>query len=396
MNEPVYTATAERVYGRLAGFRRGADRALGTYPLKRYLSVMLDQLGRVMDTFDRIDYLTPDEPGSDSRPLTVYANLLTNPSYEDAAPLPVGTTNATAGVAATSSWTDEGDAAWRFVAVANGTFGGVVSPARLVAGPGPLIVSGDVWAFAGRTVRWQAQPVTAAGAAIGAPVTADVVYAGPGFEREEVSLLMPAGTAGVDVSVFALGGVAAEQLVIDCLLAQQTGVRGLAYRRYAGVLTGDTSDLANPDTADDKWLDWLGQIVGVRLSPALAHPARVDAVKYAPAGWQAATKAAVANAAKTALTGGQYAAVYDHSTDAVNGLGTASMWDVLIVTRSAETADTAAVLAAVVAKRAKPAGVTLHIRAYNATWAQVVGQYPTWAAIRAAGSWSKIEEAGLV
>lgn len=394
--EPIYTDAAERTYGLLAAFRRAADRAQGTWPLKRFASSMLDQFGHVWRTFERIDAPWPDE-GGDTRTLTLYENLVTNPSYEDASPLPpTAGTNATGVRAAPGSWTaDHADFAWQFTATANGNFGGVISPARIVASPGPLQVSMDALAVEGRTVRISAQPYDGTGTAIGAPVTADVPYTGIGYQRLEASLLMPANTAGVDLSALTLAGVAGERLLIDCVLATET-TTPVDYVRYAGVLTGTTSDLVNPDTADDEWLDWLGQLVGVRLAPTLDHAARVDAVKYASAGWQAGTKTAVANAAKTALTGSKYAAVYDHSTDQVNGLGTAGIWDVLVVTRVSETASTAAVLAAIVAKGAKPAGVTLHIRAYQATWAQIESEYPTWAAISAAGSWANIEEAGLV
>lgn len=159
-----------------------------------------------------------------------------------------------------------------------------------------------------------------------------------------------------------------------------------------GGAAGDTSDLVDPTVADVDWLPWLAQLVGVQLSPALSEAEKRDAILYASAGWRAGTKSAVAAAAKTELTGTRYAKVYDHS---VSVPGDGGMWDVLIVTRTSETPDPSRVLAAVVRRGAKPAGVVLHHRAYEASWDTVVSTYPTWAALEAAGSWIKIQEAGL-
>ena len=156
---------------------------------------------------------------------------------------------------------------------------------------------------------------------------------------------------------------------------------------------GDTSDLVDPTAADDAWLDWLAQLVGVRLPSGLSHDARVDAVRYASAGWQGGTKTAVAAAAMSALTGSRYVGVYDHSTE--SGVGAGGEWDVLLVTADSETPDVDAVLAAVVAKGAKPAGVVLHHLTYSSSWDAIEAGFPTWDAIEAAGSWSAIEEISL-
>lgn len=154
-------------------------------------------------------------------------------------------------------------------------------------------------------------------------------------------------------------------------------------------------DLADPLLADDAWLDWLGQTVGVRLDPKLTAVERRDAVRFAPSGWRAGTKAAVADAAKSELTGTRYADVRDHSVPGAGGIGTGGQWDVVIITRSSETPNGAAVVAAVLAKGAKPAGVTLYHRAYEATWAQIETAFPTWDALEGK-TWTQIEEAGLV
>jgi hypothetical protein len=158
-----------------------------------------------------------------------------------------------------------------------------------------------------------------------------------------------------------------------------------------GGAPGDTSDLADADAADEAWLTWLAQLVGVRLEPKLTTAEKRDAVRYASAGWRAGTKTAVADAAKTVLTGTKYARVYDHATTRQNA-GTQSQWDVLIVTRPSETPDVGLVLATVVAKGAKPAGVVLHHEAYSATWATLATARPAWADWHAAASWRDLEE----
>jgi hypothetical protein len=157
-----------------------------------------------------------------------------------------------------------------------------------------------------------------------------------------------------------------------------------------GGPAGDTSDLADPDTADAVWLSYLAQLVGVQLEPKLSDTEQRDAIRYAPAGWRAGTKTAVADAAKTALTGDKYARVYDHATTRQDA-GTQTEWDVLIVTRPSETPDVQAVLDTVVAKGAKPVGVQLHHEAYDATWDTIETKKPTWDDWEA-GTWADLEE----
>lgn len=150
-------------------------------------------------------------------------------------------------------------------------------------------------------------------------------------------------------------------------------------------------ELADPDTADRAWLVWLGQLVGVEVTPNLSDLEARDAIRYASSGWRAGTKAAVADAAKSVLTGSRYARVYDHATSR-NTAGQDGVWDVLIVTRPSETPDVTTVLDAVVRKGAKPAGVVLHHEAYSATWGLLATARPTWADWHAAGTWRDLEE----
>lgn len=160
-----------------------------------------------------------------------------------------------------------------------------------------------------------------------------------------------------------------------------------------GGAPGATSDLVDPSTADNAWLDWLGQLVGVILDPALTELERRASVEDAPSGWRAGTKLAMGLAAKTALTGTQTVQVYDHSTD-VSGIGAATEWDVLIVTLSSETPDPAVVLDAIRSKHAKPAGVFLYHRDYEATWATIEAERPTWADWEP-DTWADIQETGI-
>jgi hypothetical protein len=158
-----------------------------------------------------------------------------------------------------------------------------------------------------------------------------------------------------------------------------------------GGAAGDTSDLTDPTAADTAWLPWLAQLVGVRAPVSNDLQALRDAILYATTGWRAGTRAAIAGAAKSALTGTRYVHVYDHS---ISSPGDGTEWDVLLVTRITETPDVPAVLQAVVDGHAKPAGVTLHHRAYSATWAAVDAAYPTWAD-RNGLTWAHYEETGL-
>ena len=154
------------------------------------------------------------------------------------------------------------------------------------------------------------------------------------------------------------------------------------------------TDLADPAEADDAWLDWLAQLVGVQLAPSMNEAERRNAVLYSPSGWRAGTKSAMEDAAKPALTGTRYAEVYDHSDD-TGPIGSGDQWSMLVVTRGTETPDVALVLETIVRAGAKPAGVVLYHRAYDTSWDTVVATYPTWNALEAAGSWDKIQEAGL-
>lgn len=148
---------------------------------------------------------------------------------------------------------------------------------------------------------------------------------------------------------------------------------------------GGTSDLVDPDGADIAWLPWLAQIYGVTL-PATTDPVALrDAVRYASGGWLAGTKQAMADAARSALTGSRYVKIIPHWGG--------DRWTVMVQTRSTETPDAAAVLAAIASKGAAPAGVIVLQQSWSTTWALTQAAWPTWSAVNGK-TWSVIGDLG--
>lgn len=156
------------------------------------------------------------------------------------------------------------------------------------------------------------------------------------------------------------------------------------------------STLGDPLTAEAQWLPWLAQLVGAVLDPAASEAEKRDTIRYATSGWRAGTRGAIADAAKSALTGSRYARVVPHTKPSeAGGLEPGSIWDITIVTRIGETPDPEAVLGAVLRTGVKPAGVRLHHAVYEATWDQVEAVFPTWLELESA-TWDEQSEAGLV
>lgn len=100
----------------------------------------------------------------------------------------------------------------------------------------------------------------------------------------------------------------------------------------AGGTGFETSDLVDPDTADARWLPWLGQLFGVYVRGKGQESDR-DQVIQAASGFNAGTPAAIEAAAKDVLVGSKFAKVYKRTTN--SGVGT--FWDLLLVTIDSET-----------------------------------------------------------
>lgn len=156
------------------------------------------------------------------------------------------------------------------------------------------------------------------------------------------------------------------------------------------------SALGDPDQARTGWLPWLAQLVGARLDPAASEGERRDTIRYATSGWRGGTRSAIADAARTALTGTKYARVVPHTVPSgAGGIEPGTVWDITVVTRVSETPDPDAVLGAILRKGVKPAGAVLWHAVYEATWDQQEAAYPTWD-LRDAATWDELAEAGLV
>ena len=156
----------------------------------------------------------------------------------------------------------------------------------------------------------------------------------------------------------------------------------------------DTSDLVDPNTADDAWMTWLAQLVGARLRAELTPTERRDAVRQA-ARLQAGSQEALVAAARTALSGNRSVALYPHSKVDGGLVMPGTPWDLTLVTNIGETPSGVGVLDAVRRLEAKPAGVALHHTVFTGTWATFHSKYPTWAAIHAQPTWAKLQEASL-
>jgi hypothetical protein len=162
----------------------------------------------------------------------------------------------------------------------------------------------------------------------------------------------------------------------------------LEVRRRVVSLLGD------PVNAPAAWLPWLAQLVGAHLDPAASEQEERDTIVYATSGYRAGTKEAMADAARSALTGTRYALVLSHKKVVSDIVVDGTPWDITIVTRLSETPDVNAVLGAVLRKGVKPAGAVLWHHAYTASWSAVTAAYPTWGS-RAGKTWQTIQESGL-
>lgn len=133
-------------------------------------------------------------------------------------------------------------------------------------------------------------------------------------------------------------------------------------------------------------LRWLAQLLGANLGKTSTLNEQIDAVRYATTGWRAGTKAALADAARSVLGGTKYVLIEPHYAG--------DRWTINIRTRASETPDDTAVVNAIYAKGAKPAGVVLLNIFFDTDWATLEADRPTWGDWDGY-SWLAIEETGL-
>lgn len=154
----------------------------------------------------------------------------------------------------------------------------------------------------------------------------------------------------------------------------------------------DTSHLADPAAADDAWLPWLAQVVGVRLAPGLTAADQRTVLATPETGYKPGSKDAIAAPVKVLLTGEKFVRVYHHSNSA-GGIGAGTAWDMLIVTKTEETPGGVDPVAEVIRAGSKPAGVKLWHRTYTSSWTTVETNFSTWNAWEGK-TWADIESSG--
>lgn len=160
-------------------------------------------------------------------------------------------------------------------------------------------------------------------------------------------------------------------------------------------IDGRSTDLVDGTFADAEWLPWLTQLVGVDIETLASEEEIRNAISTGSGGFRAGSRDAIIDAVKSELTGTKYVQVFQNS-NATAPIGTASMWNLLILTKYSETPSFAQIVETVIRKQAKPAGVLLFHRTFEAEWEDVETVYPTWAHWEAPGvTWTKIEETGL-
>ena len=356
MTEPIYDEHFEDLYAGLPDICRKLDaQQTPPWPMKRYLAGVGVQLADILGLVDRFFYLPEDlrrlrhiEPPSSGFSVTV--------SNEELVGLP------------STAWTDSGGS-WALSGNSDGAY--VLAAPYLKAGTYRM-----TWSY----------PANAANGTVTVLVNQRVL----GQVTED-----PAGGTVTQSLTFEVeDGYAAIQLRYDNAAqpdnAHRITVTDVTVTNLSAGYEFGTSDLVDPYAADKEWLPWLAMMLGATLDQSLPEAAQRNNLRDSTSGLRAGTKQALVTAAQPYLGGTKSVMVFDHSTDAVGGVGTGGEWDVLIVTRADETPsgiDIPALLAP-----AKPAGVKLWHRVYTADWATILTKYPTWADW---GTWASIETAGL-
>jgi hypothetical protein len=157
---------------------------------------------------------------------------------------------------------------------------------------------------------------------------------------------------------------------------------------------GSTSDLVDPLSADTEWLPWIGQLVGVKITPAMGVLEARDAIAFASAGYRAGSKYAMEKAVRNVLSGSKYAVALPH-TKVVNGnIQAGTVWDLTILTRAQESPPSEQIIAVLNKPTVKPAGIVLYHKTYQASWDALEAALPYWKDWETV-SWDALEQIGL-
>jgi hypothetical protein len=153
-----------------------------------------------------------------------------------------------------------------------------------------------------------------------------------------------------------------------------------------------TSDLVDPRTADDSWLPYIANILGVSLPNAPLVDQRAAVVH--PSFYKGSPQS-FEDSIKNLLTGTQFVQVYQHMDGAGASIySPASEWDTLVVTRPDETPGGVDIIQEITDAGAKPAGVILHLISYAVIWDTIETLSMTWTSIESLGSWGALESTG--
>lgn len=200
-----------------------------------------------------------------------------------------------------------------------------------------------------------------------------------------------------------LAGVVAPLAEIDGMVDAITGSRPLGpatpepvdaepdeLARWREARRYVNSALTDPDLARVEWLPYIAQLLGAYLDPGSGEVERRDIIRGATSGYRGGTAAALADAARSALTGSRYVLV--QRGQRADG-GPATVWDISIRTRASETPSPETVIPTILRKGAKPAGVRLWHATFGTPWDKVEALFPTWDDWESR-TWDGIEEAG--
>lgn len=185
---------------------------------------------------------------------------------------------------------------------------------------------------------------------------------------------------------------------VDRQMAKRYAQRFSVYRHADRVKgapeLGSTSDLVDPLSADEEWLAWIGQLVGVKITENMDVFEKRGAIQFAAAGYRAGSKDALEKAVRLVLSGSRYAVALPHTKVVSGNIQAGNVWDLTILTRSSESPSSATILAQVDKPTIKPAGVKLYHRVYQASWDALEAALPYWRDWEEK-TWDDIEQIGV-